>query len=185
MPSPRLDPGKQLKRLEQVHLPADGRQCLDLVDRDFHPRHLHLLLDAVLLLARHDRLAQFQSCRQLHVELDVVGAQVDLKPLRGVADVIDADVVRAGGQGQGVKAIDVGRHALARGLGPHCGPDECFSRGHVCDVSAQGVVGLGPSAPNEEHPARQPQKMCLLHAVQKWTKADEVGPGGPLKLQSE
>ena len=170
--SPRLDPRKQLKRLEQVHLAANGRQRFDLVNRDFHPRHLHLLLNAVLLLASHNRLTQFQPCRQLHIELDVVGSQVDLKPLRGVADVIDAHVVRACRQGQGVKAVEVGRHALAHRLGPHRGPDERFARGGVGDVPAQGVAGLGPNAPHEEHPARQPHKMCLLHAVQKCTNLD-------------
>ena len=52
-----LHAGHELECLEQVHLPADGRQLPHLVHRNFDPRHLDRVFDALPVTA-HDRLLQ-------------------------------------------------------------------------------------------------------------------------------
>ena len=136
----RLHPWQQLKRLEQVHFPTDGRQRLDLIDGDFHLGHLHLLLDAAFIFTRHNSLSQLRPGHHGQIEFDIFPGQIDLQTLPFVANVGHLQIVGLGRKREGVKPIEVAHDAHRSVRRPHRRTNQGFSRGRICDVSTQGEL---------------------------------------------
>ena len=139
----------ELERLEQVHLPSDGRQLAHLVHRNLNPRHLDRVFDA-LPIAAHHGLLQGHAGLKRDVEAGV-GGQVHLERLGGVPDVRHGQRMLALRKGEGIESegIRSGPNRL-RGA-PERGPGQHFTAGRILHVAVElDRLGLKEHRVNEQ-----------------------------------